>query len=631
MKVFNFIYEDEAHLKQYIKDHINVSYKSLLIQVFSGELDKSKLSYVLNTLHSELPDAAIIGSSTCGEIIDGSMTDASIALSFSLFDTTTINSYHIEEVNYISGQNFAHSMVQDDTRAIIAFGETYSCDPQNFFEGFDSIHSDVVIAGGNAGDNYNFKETFVIHGNEVFSSGLVLCTLDSKSLNVNNHYSLNWTALGRKMEVTKVHGNVVTEIDNKPILDIYKYYFGDSISYDFPNSVIEFPLLKKENQICIARSVVEVTDDNEFVFAGHFHEGDEVQFSFGNYNDVIKNANKLSQTISKKPAEAIFIYSCSVRKSFLGQAIKSEFESLESIASTVGFFTYGEFFHTGVSNQVLNITTTVLALSESDELKKAPLLESRPRRSSTLESLTHLINVSERELEQKTEALFESSRFAQLGEMVSMIAHQWRQPLSSITACLSSMQLKMHLDRLDQESLGSLIGSMEDSTEKLSSTIDMFSNYLDNSDTINRVSADTVLRETFLLIEDSLSFYKIKVDFEIDKHIVLDINAYEFKKVILSLLKNAQDVLVEHKIYEPKIIIRAFKTDNQISIDVEDNGGGIKSTHLKSIFDPYFTTKQIKNGAGLGLYMSKVIVEQHCRGHLDVINTSDGVCFRISI
>jgi signal transduction histidine kinase len=105
----------------------------------------------------------------------------------------------------------------------------------------------------------------------------------------------------------------------------------------------------------------------------------------------------------------------------------------------------------------------------------------------------------------------------------------------------------------------------------------------------------------------------------------------EIRQVILNILKNAEDVLVENAIQNPQIWIRTFYKDGKSCLEIEDNGGGIPNDILNKIFDPYFSTKFEKDGTGIGLYMSKTIVEQHNKGSLTAYNTTNGVCFKITL
>ena len=231
--------------------------------------------------------------------------------------------------------------------------------------------------------------------------------------------------------------------------------------------------------------------------------------------------------------------------------------------------------------------------------------------------------------------LLQQPRLAQIGEMISMIAHQWRQPLSTISAISTHIQLSIELERFDlakeqdrkkQEIfLKKELHNLDDNLEYLSNIINGFSNFYKPDDTL----VPTKLKDT---VDKALSIINLliasdEITITCNSDILVNIYVNELSQVIVNLLKNAQECLIANKVKNPKIdiIIDDYK------IKICDNGGGIDTNILDKVFDPYFSTKGKKNGRGLGLYMSKVIVEKHHHGKLNVLTTSDGVCFEIDL
>ena len=121
----------------------------------------------------------------------------------------------------------------------------------------------------------------------------------------------------------------------------------------------------------------------------------------------------------------------------------------------------------------------------------------------------------------------------------------------------------------------------------------------------------------------------LKKDFKCQSKFVTYPN--ELKQVILNLIKNAEDVLIENDIKDPYISLKSYRENGHITIEVGDNAGGISEDIIDEIFDPYFSTKLKKDGTGLGLYMSKMIIEEHCNGKLSVKNSKEGAVFKIAL
>ncbi|MEO1953656.1 MAG: nitrate- and nitrite sensing domain-containing protein [Campylobacterales bacterium] len=225
------------------------------------------------------------------------------------------------------------------------------------------------------------------------------------------------------------------------------------------------------------------------------------------------------------------------------------------------------------------------------------------------------------------ELMQQQSRLAQMGEMLSMIAHQWRQPLSAITATTNSLELKAKMGKLDNDSIEKSTQKIREFALHLSSTIDDFRNFFKPNKEKVVTDFEQIIDSVYSIIESTLVHKNIQID--IIKNSTIDLYTYEgeLKQVILNLIKNAEDALIENDIEDPKITI----TIDANQLTVHDNAGGIPPYIMNKIFDPYFSTKLKKDGTGLGLYMSKTIIEEHCQGKIMVSNENGGAKFTIII
>lgn len=233
------------------------------------------------------------------------------------------------------------------------------------------------------------------------------------------------------------------------------------------------------------------------------------------------------------------------------------------------------------------------------------------------------------------------SRLAQMGEMISMIAHQWRQPLGSISAVTASIKLKQSLKKFDLQSeqgradqeafLTGAIGKIETYIQFLTTTIDDFRNFFRPDQQQEESSLQTIIDRALGLIGKSLSVHKITLHVNNTSENTLITYETQMMQVLINLLKNAQDAILDKKLENGTIWINAYEQSSFFVIEVEDNAGGIPETFIAKVFDPYFSTKAERNGTGLGLYMSKTIVEEHCHGSLHVENTVHGAKFTIKI
>ena len=254
-------------------------------------------------------------------------------------------------------------------------------------------------------------------------------------------------------------------------------------------------------------------------------------------------------------------------------------------------------------------------------------------------SLEEKVKKAVEETQKKEKLLQQQAHLAQMGEMISMIAHQWRQPLGSISSTIIDLQVKLQLDTFnleDKEGVDSMIKYMDKKHENiiellqfLSTTINDFRDFFKPDKAKKFITLTTPINKTLQIIESSLLNNNIEIikDFQIDDELSLYQN--EMTQVILNILKNSEDNFLEKNILNPKITISTQEEHGTYIISISDNGGGIPEDILPNIFNPYFSTKDEKNGTGLGLYMSKTMIEKHHGGKLRVYNTEDGVIFKI--
>lgn len=232
---------------------------------------------------------------------------------------------------------------------------------------------------------------------------------------------------------------------------------------------------------------------------------------------------------------------------------------------------------------------------------------------------------------EKDKQMLQQSRLAQMGEMISMIAHQWRQPLSTISSASMALSLKAKLDMADNDLILETTDKVSKSSQHLSRTIDDFRDFFKSNKERREASLEEIVEGVLNIVQVSIENKNIKIITEFNCNEKFSTCPNEIKQVVLNLIKNAEDILLEKEVKEPYIKISTFKQDNKYIMEVSDNGGGVPEDIIENIFDPYFSTKTKKDGTGLGLYMSKTIVEEHCHGELSVSNSKNGAIFRVTL
>ena len=237
----------------------------------------------------------------------------------------------------------------------------------------------------------------------------------------------------------------------------------------------------------------------------------------------------------------------------------------------------------------------------------------------------------EQELHTKEEIMIAQSRHAAMGEMISMIAHQWRQPISVIAMDANNILADIELDMLDKEELLETSQDIIHQTQELSKTIDDFREFFKPDKNAQEVRVQSVVDDALAIVGKSLENNDVHLHLNLDASLKITTYSRELMQVLINIIKNAKEALVEHNTPLKEISISAHTNEEELSLSICDNAGGIESTIMPKIFQPYFTTKDEKNGTGLGLYMSKTIIEKHLGGTITAFNKEDGVCFEIKL
>jgi len=261
-------------------------------------------------------------------------------------------------------------------------------------------------------------------------------------------------------------------------------------------------------------------------------------------------------------------------------------------------------------------------------------------RAGTIQDVTQTV-LKEEEMKKKDIFIMHQARLAQMGEMLSMIAHQWKQPLSAISSTQISIKSTIELEKYnleekkERESFLIYVDERLDKialyVQNLSKTIKDFSDFYKPTKESELLNIDAVVKKAYELVSDMMQDSAIEVEFELEANLSIAIYENEFMQVILNLLTNSKEQLIEKKINNPKIYVKSYLKSDKVMIEFEDNAGGVEEGILESVFDPYFSTKLEKNGTGLGLYMCKMIINEYHRGNISIQNTEDGVKFTIEL
>ncbi len=342
--------------------------------------------------------------------------------------------------------------------------------------------------------------------------------------------------------------------------------------------------------------------------------------------DIFSSIEKLDKKNSKEyftninfNIDSIFVYLGSLVNYDLNLAI-NEKRDTDNIFKLVTIFSFISIFF-------VVFFTIILSLFITFHFRKLYYLQEKIVEKKTKE-LKELNNNLEQKIKlevaknrKKDIIMFQQARFASLGEMLNNIAHQWRQPLGSITMIIQSFQTKMRVNKLSPEFEKKKVKDALLLAQNMSNTLDDFKNFFSPNRSKNSFFIKDCVEHSIELSKYFLNKENIKIDLIVKKDKKITTFYNELSHTLLNIISNSKDALVSSVNKNDRIIkIIVNSKKNFVFINIIDNGGGVPDDILPKIFEPYYTTKYKSAGTGIGLYMSKQIIEKHLNGEISCKN-----------
>lgn len=329
-------------------------------------VDSEYIAELVDSLRTLLPDARIIGVTTAGEIFEGRILKKKTVISFTIFEKASIKTILVESNvdEYGMGESVTQKIVTKDTKLILLFSDGLFTDGYEIIRSIHDYDREIIVCGGKAGDNEIFQTTYVFTEEGILTKGIAAVSISGKEIQISTQSSFYWSAIGRKMKITKAVKDRIYTIDEIPAIEIYKKYLGVDITRNFPRLAVEFPLILKRDGMEMARVPQEAYEDGSLKVLGDIYEGEEIRFGYGNVNMILSESAEVVKRFSSQAIDLFFVFSCYVRKKFLQNRMALEIEPLNGIAPNYGYFSYGEYLATACSHGVFNVTTQMVGISE---------------------------------------------------------------------------------------------------------------------------------------------------------------------------------------------------------------------------------------------------------------------------
>lgn len=624
MKTYNYSI-DNQNIEQIINFNNFKNEKNILIQIFCGE-SQNKFSSILKTLTTNLPQAICIGSTTDGEIHESYVTTFNTIVSISIFKDTKINYTYVEDGNsFENGQKIAKDLITDKTKLLILFTDGIKTNGEEFLKGVESINNNTIICGGMAGDNSEFKQTYISSQNKIIKFGAVAVSLDSDILKVFNDYRFNWIPIGIEHTIDEVKDNRVYSISNMNPTRFYAKYLGEDVAKHLPSTGIEFPLIIKNKSLTTARAVVKKHLDGTLSFTGNFKKGDIVKLGFGNAETIMQDPIKqIKKALDILKPETFFLYSCMARRRYMQNFIKAEIEPFSNIAPTSGFFTYAEFFHNDGYNELLNQSLTIVALSEHEEVPKNIELEhsnTNGEYARTIKALTHLIEQSAIDYDLQTQKLnkqkkYSNSLLASQKQFLRYVVHETNTPLSVIMSNIELYEM--------QHGKNNYISNIEVAMKNISSIYDDLSFLIKKDQLVyNKIKIDLVdyIRSRIDFFSQVAS--QVKSNFIVTSNcdsMPIFFNETKLQRIVDNNLTNA----IKYTFEKEDIYINLVQDKDDYIFSISTHSSIIQDP--KKIFEEYYREENTQEGFGLGLNLVKRVCEEE-NVHIEVISNENSTCF----
>ncbi len=277
---------------------------------------------------------------------------------------------------------------------------------------------------------------------------------------------------------------------------------------------------------------------------------------------------------------------------------------------------------------ILSFATLIVFLVIFAILRKYTKIATK--KEASLRKANKLLSKQIIEIDRKDKMLIKQSKLAAIGEMITIIAHQWKQPLNSLSLTISDLEDAFEHNEINERYVKNFQENALKRVRYMSRTIDDFRDFFKPNKNRQKFMVKKSIEEVLEILSATLRSSRVNVEIEGDDTLAINTVKGEFEQVVLNIINNAKDALNEKNIRDKKIVVIFERSSEGAIVKIKDNAGGIPENFIEKIFDSYFTTKG-DEGTGIGLYMSRMIIKDSLGGELSVENDSEGAVFTIRI
>ena len=678
MRQWNIRYREGESLESALKARGIDTDAPLLVQVSSGMSDPDRLENLRKEILAAMPRAEVAGMGSVLQFTEGGIEEGAVSLTVSRFERS---GFTLVDASFLKGNGeevelFLERLqraVREDSKGVLLLTNALATDMEALVLRYRE-RMKLPIFGGIATAEPGVKP-LLLSTHRVFEEDAAVAVLfHGESLSIRFRHLYAWDAIGKEYTVTEADGRRLVRLDGMTLMEVYTKHFGPMSREKLLSLALAHPLIKHSETFGTVSRVLLRLEGEEGLYTGAFHVGEKVQIGFGNYKKMVDCVLESGVKQRDIPTQAIWHYLCiSYADPGYADLLKQSVQMFRDAPERVHLgVTFGEFGFVDGRNGLLNNAVIKVFLTEEEEARYpyAPVdlkLDPKDRLLMTLSTLVvssgkeimelnrylesevkkrtrelaqlnamleKKIEMEVRKSREKEKILFHQSKLAAMGEMLHNIAHQWRQPLNIIALVMQDLALKAKMGTLQPEAILLAEKKINETLNYLSETIDDFRSFAaagEESPADARFEVKRAIHEALRLLAVLLEEEKIRLELDLpEEEIVLPGRANDLKQVLLNLVYNALDIFREREVEAPTIRV-GVRTGPEVTVYVQDNGGGIDEKVIDRIFEANFTTKYHRKGSGLGLYMSRMIVRQRLGGEIVARNVHGGSLFEIRL
>ncbi|MCR5777297.1 MAG: response regulator [Lachnospiraceae bacterium] len=629
-------------MKGFQKESFYLNASSAIAQVYMGYPDAQLANSIIDTINKFDENIKIIGSTTCSEICNGRLQMRSTVVSFLFFKSSHVNILEIDcsETEEVEAAGMISDFIAatDSVKNVqIVLNNSNMQHPNEILRNIVIKDKNIAVSGFGAGLPYRIGgdtfDSLFVFGSKIIESGVIVAVYSGEELHCITRFTLGWMPCGTEHEITRMLDDItVAEIDGRPAADFYSKYLGVPVDDKFLGSIFEFPIVVNRDGVYIARAVGKMDEDKNLTFPADVYEGEKIQLSFGNIEEIIKASRENSIDIAKFIPESLQVIICGNRLMYLKDEQQTELEYYQHACEDMtGCSSFGEIALIGDRVTIFNCALVATAYREGEpDMSKqvdinSELFKEKNRSTPLVDRMYHFLMTSSKEYVEQREMekenrLEEEVRIQKAAndaksQFLSNMSHEIRTPINAVLG-MNEMILREAGDENILEyaeniknagtMLLGLVNDILDFSKIEAGKLEIIPVEYSLSSLIN----DIVILNS-VKIENKGLFIDLKIDSNLPDALFGD--EMRIRQVLINIISNAVKYTEEGGIYF--IVKEISRTDSDVTIEfrVKDTGIGIKPEDLKKLFSAFERIEEKRNrtieGTGLGMNIVKNLLK----------------------